>query len=164
MILSHETQDQGPTARLDRVFDGPFRGPGAGELEEDAREVLRRANGEQPLGDIDHGEMWIHEEDQEAVPLQRIDGGLQDLRMDVPEVVRRPLTREVDVLPALDVVQEGTLRGRDHDVREFRVVGPEVFRVEFRVPLPIPVRGAFRPDGRLRSLLRHPRGERPSRH
>src|SRR5712691_6180725 len=108
--------------------------------------------------------MRIHEEDEEAIALERVHGRLQDLRMDVPQVVRRPLAREVDVLLALDIVQEGALRGRDHDVRELRVVGPEVLRVEFRVALPVPVRGALRPDRGPRPLLRHPRGERPPRH
>src|SRR3989441_329746 len=164
VILSHEAEHQRPTARLDCVLDGPFRRSGARELEEHAGQVVRRANREQPLRDVDHGEMRIHEEDEETVALERVHGRLQDLRMDVPEGVRRPLAREVDVLLALDVVQEGALRGRDHDVRELRVVGPEVLRIEFGVALPIPVRGALRTDRRPRPFLGHLRGERPSGH
>src|SRR5207245_9821763 len=99
-------QAQGVAPRLDRVFDGPVRGAGAGQREEHAREVVRRANREEPLRDIDHREMRIHEEDKEAVTLERIHRRLQDLRMDVPQVVRRPLAREVDVLLALDVTSQ----------------------------------------------------------
>jgi len=44
VILSHEAQDERPTARLDRVLDGPFGGARAGELEEHSGQVVRRAN------------------------------------------------------------------------------------------------------------------------
>src|SRR6266705_1032260 len=164
VILSHEAEDQRPTARFNRVLDGPFRRAGAGQLEEDASQVVRRANRKEPLRDVDHREMRIHEEDEEAVALECVHRRLQDLRMDVPEVVRRPLAREVDVLLAFDVIQEGALRGRDHDVRELRVVGPEVLRIEFGLALPIPVRGAPRTDRRPRPFLGHLRRERPSGH
>src|SRR5439155_730661 len=155
---------QTPAARLDRVLDGPFGGAGAGELEEHAGQVVRRTNREESLRDVDHRHVRIHEEDEEAVPLEGIDGRLQDLRMDISEVVRRPLAREVDVLFAFDVVEQGAFRRRHHEVSEFRVVGPEIFRVELGVPLPVPVRRALRPDGRPRLLLRHPRRERRSGH
>src|SRR5437867_13279483 len=98
--------------------------------------------------------MRIHEQDEETVALEGVHGRLQDLRMDVSEVVRRSLDREVAVLLALDVVQEGALRGRDHDVCELSVVGPEGLRMEFRAALPIPVRGAHGPYRVLRPLLR----------
>src|SRR6266540_1821353 len=80
------------------------------------------------------------------------------LRMHVPQVVRRPLARQIDVLLALDVVEQGAFRGRDDDVGELRVVGPEVLRVEFGVALPVVLGGAFRADGGSRRLLGHPRG------
>src|SRR5207245_1146731 len=53
-----------------------------------------RDSAEELLREVDHRKVRIHEEDQEAVPLERVDGRLQDLRVDVPEVVRRPLARE----------------------------------------------------------------------
>src|SRR2546428_755362 len=141
---------------------GASASPGAGELEEHASQVVRGTNREQSLRDVDHRHVRIHEEDEEAVPLEGIDGCLEDFRMDISEVVRRPLAREVDVLFAFDVVEEGALRRRDHDVGEFRVVGPEVFRVQLGVPLPVPVLSALRPDRGPRLLLRHPRRERRS--
>src|SRR5207244_9213203 len=103
--LAHEAQYEGTPARLDRMLHGPFRGSRAGELQEHAAEVLRRPNLEELLREVNHRKVRIHEEDQEAVPLERVDGRLQDLRVDVPEVVRCPLTREVDVLLAFDVVR-----------------------------------------------------------
>src|SRR5712692_794241 len=164
MILAHEAQDQRTAARLDRMLDGPFGGAGAGELEEHAGQVVRGTNREESLRDVDHRHVRIHEEDEETVALEGIDGRLEDLRMDVSQVVRRPLAREVDVLFAFDIVKEGALRGRDHDVGEFCVVGPEVLRVQLGVPPPVPVGRALRPDGRPCLLLCHPRRERPSGH